>query len=190
MLDLETLGTSPGSVVFAIAAVPFDFDKGVLPPAAVEGMPEAGNFYRLIDPIRSAWVYGLERDTTTMEWWTRQPKAAQAQLDAALQNGDSLFPVLEDFRAFLAPYDPTEVRIWGNGAAFDNVLLAELYRRLKLDVPWKFYNDRCFRTLKNLYGAAVPAVRPDVPHHALSDARAQAQWAVNIARHRHAAAGA
>ncbi len=52
-----------------------------------------------------------------MEWCARQPKAAQAQRYAALQRSGSLFPVLENFLAFVASCDLKEVRIWGNGAA-------------------------------------------------------------------------
>ncbi|GAO01101.1 hypothetical protein Gxy13693_122_006 [Komagataeibacter xylinus NBRC 13693] len=56
-----------------------------------------------------------ERDSATMEWCAWQPKAAQAQRYAALQRSGSLFPVLENFLAFVASYDLKEVRIWGNG---------------------------------------------------------------------------
>ena len=82
-----------------------------------------------------------------MEWCARQPKAAQAQRYAALQRSGSLFPVLENFLAFVASYDLKRGPHLGQWCRIDNMLLAELYRRLKLRVSWQFFNDRCFRLL-------------------------------------------
>ena len=52
------------------------------------------------------------------------------------------------------------------------------------DVPWKHYNERCFRTMKNLPGAKSLCPPHDgTQHNALVDARQQALWLVNMLRH-------
>ena len=65
--------------------------------------------------------------------------------------------------------------MWGNGATFDNVILRSSYKAIGQEAPWKFYDDRCYRTLKSL--ANIPMVQIDeaTPHFALDDARVQAQ---------------
>ena len=64
--------------------------------------------------------------------------------------------------------------VWGNGATFDNVILRNAYQKTGLDCPWPFWQDRCYRTLKNL---APDIDRPELGtlHQALNDATVQAQ---------------
>lgn len=71
----------------------------------------------------------------------------------------------------LAPRD--EIRVWGNGAAFDNVILASAYRRVTAGTPWQYWNDRCYRTVKALH-PDVPMQRTGDHHNALDDAISQA----------------
>ena len=44
----------------------------------------------------------------------------------------------------------SDLRIWGNGAGFDNTLLRQAYEVNSREVPWAFRHDRCFRTLRGL----------------------------------------
>jgi hypothetical protein len=45
-----------------------------------------------------------------------------------------------------------------------------------MEVPWKFWNSRCFRTYKNLPGAkSVRAPDAGIKHNAMADALTQAQ---------------
>jgi hypothetical protein len=43
------------------------------------------------------------------------------------------------------------VRIWGNGANFDNPLLACAFEAAGVRPCYKFFNERCYRTVKNQY---------------------------------------
>jgi hypothetical protein len=59
-----------------------------------------------------------------------------------------------------------------------------------MDVPWKFYQDRCFRTIKSLDPggrlrptAVLPGVPAGIAHTALADAFHQAAWMQNICDH-------
>jgi hypothetical protein len=69
--------------------------------------------------------------------------------------------------------------MWGNGAAFDNVVLRNAFERAHLTPPWNFRQDMCYRTIKTLF--------PDVEmpervgkHNALEDAKWQAQHLIAI----------
>ena len=68
--------------------------------------------------------------------------------------------------------------VWGNGASFDNVLLATAYKRLGMETPWPFWKDRCFRTMKNV--CKVDHSFEGTAHNALDDARSQAQHLIKI----------
>ena len=51
--------------------------------------------------------------------------------------------------------------------------LSDAYDRAQLPRPWKYYNDRCYRTVKNLR-PDVPMIRGGTHHNALDDAKSQA----------------
>jgi inhibitor of KinA sporulation pathway (predicted exonuclease) len=64
------------------------------------------------------------------------------------------------------------VLVWGNGANFDNTLVAAAYRAMKMDVPWQYWNDRCYRTIANMF-LKTRVERVGTGHHALDDAKTQ-----------------
>ena len=154
MLDLETLGTTPGSVIVAIGAV--KFGRGQL----------HDEFYRRVD-IDSCLAAGLTVDGSTIRWWLSQGDSARQEIVKAAMN---LPMVLNDFSAWIG--DP-KAEIWGNGAAFDNALLAAAYAAAKLPLPWRYSKDRCYRTLCALY-PDQRLERQGTHHNALDDASSQA----------------
>jgi len=161
MVDLETLGNGPQSVIIAIGAVEFDPDVG-----AVSRMFE----YR-IDP-QSCIDAGLKMDASTVMWWMQQSDEARSVFKSDL---GPLVDALEDF----AEWYPKGAPLWGNGATFDNVILANAYKSVKLKQPWKYTDDRCYRTLKNL----LPHINQEavgVKHNAVDDARYQALHAIKL----------
>jgi exodeoxyribonuclease VIII len=55
-------------------------------------------------------------------------------------------------------------------------MVAHAIKRAGQDVPWQFWNTRCFRTLKNMQAAKnVTVPRAGVHHNALHDALYQAK---------------
>ena len=154
MLDIETFGQGPGSVIVSVGAVKFG------------GGRILDEFYRRIDPA-SAVAAGLTMDVATVQWWLRQSDAARAEVSG--EGGEALGDVLEKFGWWIS--DKTEM--WGNGIDFDNVLLAEAYKALGREVPWRWSKNRCYRTVKSLY-PEVGLVREGLHHQALDDARDQA----------------
>jgi DNA polymerase III epsilon subunit-like protein len=160
MLDLETFGTRPGSAIVSIGAVKFGDGKII------------GEFYQRID-LKSCVDCGLVIDPDTVLWWLKQSDEARLELTLPSQH---IAAVLQQFAIWIGP---VETEVWGNGAAFDNALLAEAYHALQLRMPWRYSKDRCYRTLKNLHPEIVME-RNGTHHHALDDARSQAHHLMRI----------
>jgi exodeoxyribonuclease VIII len=164
MVDLETLGTRPGSAILSIGAVRFD------------GSNVLARFYRRID--WASWqAAGMTVDAGTIAWWLGQTDTARAELTEGQR--EPIDEVLADFAKWLGD---GEVKLWGNGAAFDNALLAEAYQMVFGErAPWNFWNDRCYRTMKSLL-PEVKLERLGTAHHALDDAESQARHLMEIVR--------
>ena len=160
MIDLETLGTTPGSVILSIGAV--SFGEGSI----------IDLFYERIDP-QSCVALGMHMDVATVLWWMRQAEAPRLELTLP---GKPVSTVLLQLSSWIA--DP-EAEIWGNGAAFDNTLLASAYQLAGLPRPWKYCNDRCYRTLKNLF-PLTDVTHFGIAHNALDDAATQATHLMRI----------
>lgn len=162
MVDNETLAVTADAVIISIGAVKFDIETDRIDP---EG------FYRSIS-IESNLVFHRRISEDTLMWWMKQAPAAQAVFHEAKS---SLEDVLVEFKDWLGP---KRNAMWSNGADFDLPMLAHAYSQIGVALPWAFWDNRCFRSLKNLPGAKdirLPA--PGVKHNALSDALQQAQSA-------------
>lgn len=174
MLDLETYGTRPGCIILSIGMAAF----------TPQGLITGDTFYRVID-FQSCVDAGLTSDPGTMKWWGEQTREVQQTLHAAMdimggrdgsigRRVDPLGMVLNHARLFIKNHFG-DVTIWGNGADFDNPILAVAYQRAGFGAPpWQPYAGRCYRTLKNLLPYVPKPVRRGVHHNALDDAEWQA----------------
>lgn len=163
MLDLETLGTAPGSAILAIGAVKFG------------GGQIVGEFYKRIN-LQSCVAAGLIIDTSTLLWWMQQPDEARLEVFARQDAVGHLSEVLNLFEGWMYEHtqEPPDLELWGNGASFDNTLLAEAYRAcLGIEPSWAHRKSMCYRTIKNLY-PEIQIERTGTHHNALDDARSQA----------------
>lgn len=165
MLDLETMGKGPDAAIVAIGAVAFDIEAATISPRS---------FYVRVD-LRSAVETGGVMDVETVIWWLQQSAEARQEITREALEQRHLVNALLDFRHWLkAEAAGADSRVWGNGAAFDNVILRRAYQRLPMETPWSHWNDRCYRTIKGLYGSDIKIERRGTHHHALADAEAQA----------------
>lgn len=172
MVDLETMGTSADAPIISIGAVAIDLQTGTL----------GDKFYAVVD-LPSAVESGAVIDPATVLWWMQQSDDARVAFKVGMPIGDAL----HKFSRYVQRVsDHEQVKIWGNGAAFDNVILSASYKRVGLPQPWKFWNDRCYRTLKSLY-PEVQLVREGTFHNALADAVSQANHLIAIEGVRNAA---
>lgn len=164
MLDLESLGTKPGSVIASIGAVHFD-------PNTKELMD---TFYTKID-IQSCVDAGLTMDPATVVWWMQQSDQARSSTFAGPTV--ELETALKMFSNFIGNIAGKNTRIWGNGSDFDNVLLGCAYKALGSPPPWSYGKNRCFRTMKSiaLSKDIIMPTRDGTHHNALDDAIYQAR---------------
>lgn len=160
MIDLETISQRKNAAIISIGAVKFN---------ATEIVSE---FYINIDP-KSCKELGLHIDPKTIEWWRGQSPEAIAALSVDKQH---IGVALTKFAEW---YGPKSLPTWGNGVSFDNVILENAYQIANIMVPWKYYHERCFRTVTNLFNIKVPKPEGTL-HNALDDARNQTQWLQKI----------
>lgn len=165
MLDLETLGVGPTAPVIAVGAVAFDLSTGSI----------GDEFYEAIT-LESVLTGKFKLDPGTLKWWIGQSTEAKA----AAFNGNArpLAQVLQRFAEWIGR-DAEHVEVWGNSPAFDCVILKHALTVAQVPVPWRFWNERCFRTIKALH-PGVEYVEPKVKHHALHDAKAQAEHLIKL----------
>lgn len=172
MIDLETLGTKPGCVVMSIGAVYFDPITGELGP----------EFYVVINSEDSL-DRGLKAETQTMAWWSRQNEESANIIDESYFSKITLPEALNQFSRFLREYDWQKTKVWGNGSDFDNAILSACYSVVGQIPPWEFWNNRCYRTMKNLVPYIKIQQRSGIYHNALDDARTQAIHLAEINQH-------
>jgi hypothetical protein len=163
-IDLETLGTTAGSVVLAIGARRFDPTTGEVFDA----------FYANLDREAQEDV-GLTVNPETEKWWSEQSEEARARL---LVDVEHPHYVLRDF-AHWCRHDENEVLsnlidgAWGWGAMFDLSLLEAVFTRFGLLVPWQYNKALCGRSI--CFIADVKPIRTAGHHQADVDATVQAE---------------
>ncbi|EGD4400987.1 Exodeoxyribonuclease VIII from bacteriophage origin [Escherichia marmotae] len=165
MIDLETMGKNPDAPIISIGAIFFDPQTGDMGP----------EFSKTIDLETAGGV--IDRDT--IKWWLKQSREAQS---AIMTDEIPLDDALLQLREFIDENSGEFfVRVWGNGANFDNVILRRSYERQGIPCPWRWSNDRDVRTIVELGKAIDFDARTAIPfegvrHNALDDARYQAKY--------------
>lgn len=165
MLDLETMGTKPDAAIVAIGAVSFDNEKII------------DKFYCEVS-LKSSVEMGASICTDTVIWWMGQSLEARRLFDDN-NNAKDIIEALISFEKWYTENKKFGNEVWGNGAAFDNVVLNSAYRLAGIKAPWPFWADMCYRTIKNL-NQCVPFFRVGTHHNALDDAESQALHLIEI----------
>lgn len=173
MLDLETLDTVDTAVVISIGA--FAFNRNDI------HKPTHG-FHEIVggkDHREEQKLFGRTTSNETIAWWKKQ--SPEAKVIFKTNTCDDTAHMLAKFATWLAELPCLKLRVWGNGATFDNTILASLYRTYGMDVPWNTFNDRCHRTIKEHFGSeGEPVTFIGTKHDALDDATNQAQKLCSI----------
>ena len=173
MVDLETMGSGPTAAIVSIGCVPFDRESLIV---------LQDEFYTVVD-LESSLKAGLVAESSTILWWMTQSEEARTELFS--RRRAQLYEALSALRYWMAGLVPAknDRKVWGNGAAFDNVILSSAYKAVGFETPWNFWNDRCFRTMKNEFAGVPLPDRVGLLHHkAVDDARYQAECLVEILR--------
>lgn len=169
MLDIETLDTTPSSVILSIGAVRFDQYS--------HDIDDQG-FYAVLD-LQPQIDGGRTISADTLRFWLQLPPAAREVFFVKETH------VLEDALEMLSEWiDPKrETRAWSMGAGFDLPILEHAYHSMGMQAPWLFRKSNCLRHHKNLPNAKI--VYDSVPrlgthHNAMDDAIHQARCAQAI----------
>ena len=166
-IDLETLGTSPDSVILSIGAVAVCTETG-----------QIVKFYGAcaIDSQQHRTI-----SKSTLNWWESQSADARKALDFAKSDDcPSLQDSLSRLTEWLGDLGKThDVYVYGNGSDFDIAMLNHAYKQISDFVPWNFRRSRDMRTLYDItlrFGLDIKgnAKRVGTHHNALDDAEFQA----------------
>lgn len=158
MLDLETAGVSAGCMILSLGAATFNLQH---------------EFYDRINTLDSE-EHGFFSDEATKAWWNKQSPEVKAE---AFGGTKAVVEVLGNFSDWLKHLPANEIFVWGNGADFDLPILGAYYKKVGMTIPWKPFNGRCYRTLKNLYPWIKAPEKNMMKHNALQDAKYQAYHA-------------
>lgn len=158
ILDLETLGTTPGCGIIAIGAVSLDLQH---------------RFYEKIRPASNK-SYRLITDSGTLKWWDRQSPAARDESFSGTKNLDVVLKEFSTWFLSLSPI-PTDIRVWGNGADFDVPILRVAYKETNLTWPIGVFSGRCYRTMRESFPHIKKGKFIGEKHTAIADARHQAE---------------
>lgn len=166
-IDLETLGTAPGSVITQIGLCAFNADALISAASAT---------LIRIDP-QDALDNGFTISWATIAWWLSQSDAAREAMVARGANTHPVGIALHRATDWLASECEPDVRPWGHGASFDVTLLEMAYKMMRIPIPWDYHNVRDLRTLLTVApeGVEKPVTR-GTEHQAMDDAINQAEW--------------
>lgn len=173
MIDTETLGRTPGSVVRSVAAVEFD------PQTGETGRQKVWKI-DLTDSIR----YGFKVESSTLKWWMMQSDEARREFVEGAET--PLEDFFEEFMEFLADTDEEkDFTLWCLQLDFDVAMLRSMYSWYNLNVyrcdeevlPWDFRKVRDVRPYMDAMDSAglLPPKVAD-RHTPLADCLAQINY--------------
>jgi exodeoxyribonuclease VIII len=139
MVDIETLGTDNNSLILSISAVEFDLISG-----------RTGREFEIGINLDDQIANGAIVDVATCIWWFKQDEAAVKALFRLPRI--SLKKALYDFNFWLdeCKTKNSDIKLWGNGVSFDNVIIRNLYKRANVEFVLPYWCDTDVRTLVTL----------------------------------------
>lgn len=174
MIDIETLGVQPGSVITQIAIVQFDLRNGTI-------LKELD----LFPDIKEQQEAGMTVDWGTLVWHNDQNTGV-----FNLRHEQSVTQVLESLNDFINGADwvtPQNLFIWSNSPNFDMVLLNVMFKscQIEFEPVWRYKQLMDFRTVVFLRRLLHPEIENKtivVKHDALADCKSQIQDLVDNIR--------
>lgn len=164
MIDLETMSTAKTAAILSIGAVEFE----------IEGEVVLSEFLQNVE-LSSCIHLGMHTMQDTLDWWAKDSQ--KEARDSLTKDAVEIDKALVKFLDWIA--DAEGIIPWANGATFDLPIFENAFKLCRRPIPWKFYNESCYRTLKRLYPGVLVA-RTGMKHNALDDARYQAQHLMRI----------
>ena len=172
MVDQETMDNVSTAAIVSIGAVECDLTTG-----------EVGDtYYRVVELDKQKGTINAE----TLYWWMQQSDEARNAL--TVLGRINIREALLSFTNWIYSLEANSklVRLWGNGASFDNAILRQNYRFYDIEFPIEFWNDRDMRTIVGFYPKQLQHswrhsnYRQGVHHNALADAKHQVKYCSDI----------
>jgi len=177
MIDFETLGNTQDSIVVSLGACLFN-NEGI-----------HSKFLCYFD-IGEQQKLGRTFTASTLAWWFKQSEAARAVFWDGKKKKLLMAEFFGEFEWFIdeglneAGEGRDELKMWGNGADFDNSILRHMYFEHhpvgENAVPWKFWNGRCFRMFNTMTNVKKKMKMKGAAHNALDDAIYQAECVIAV----------
>lgn len=166
MIDLETFSTNTNAAIASIGAI--DFYVG-------DELKIESEFYVNIEQ-KSNKEIGRHYSKETIQLWKEQKVEVQRSL---LKDQIPIKDAILKFNEWVG----NNSIIYCHGLNFDIPIMKSTMEALDIEVPWKYYNVRCSRTLISDFGLDMRDFRDDSTHHnALEDCKAQAKAVNQILR--------
>lgn len=160
MLDIETLGTSPGAVITQIGACYFDRETGEVADVFIENID-----------IADSLKHGFTIDGDTLTWWFTQDKRT------FLKNTKLLKDVLHDFNMHAV----FAKQVWCH-ATFDLPIITHAMKKMGIKPSFHYTAARDIRTLFDLSGGKKVDTKNKKTHDALEDCFHQVEYCVEYLR--------
>lgn len=183
MIDIETLGTRPKTVIVSAGVCSFN-NSGIIK-----------GFHCELDIQEQLWA-GRTITAGTLGWAMGQPDSVREVYKEKDKDGkikpklkaEEFFAMFDKFvevsRAAIGEDKSHAIKVWGNGSHFDITILEDYYDQFHTKkfngFPWKFWDVWCFRTFNNLTKCKDMVKREGTHHNALDDAIYQAKCVIAV----------
>lgn len=157
MCDLETVDNRPSAAILQVGIVKFT-SKEILEK------------FKLDIYVPTQLELGRTMNFDTICWWAGQ-KHMKETFDKCNNPDTSVTPSLAAMQMvnfFLN--DGKEMAVWSNGVDFDTVILESYFETFGHKAPWKFWNKRCYKTIKRMFNVEGNLKREGTHHTAIDDA--------------------
>lgn len=159
MVDWETLDNKPTAAVRAVGWVIFCYDtKSILSSGYIDGIN-----------VDAQLKLGRTVSWATLCWWMAQSEEARQAMfteENKVNYSGAILAMGNEFQKYGCE------EIWGNGTDFDTQITASLLELSNSGLFWNFRKQRCYREF--MIGKHK-IHKPQVAHHAMHDAIAQAK---------------
>lgn len=165
-VDMETLGKEHDALVVSIGLCLFS-DTQIIRSTHVR-----------VD-LKDQESIGRRCDSETVIWWLNQEDARKrlAQLDAPIYLISQLHTLLRDWSHDVG--NDVDLPVWACGPDFDFTILRSMFKAYHLDMPWQFYMQRDFRTIRQCINAPFVPEKKNA-HDAMADAVWQANYLIQL----------
>lgn len=135
MIDIETLDTTPQSVILSVGAVRFNPFSNAEPTHKTLWRPA----------VEEQLTDGRSVSNSTLEWWSKQDSAIRERTFT-----DEGRITVHDFFKQLNKYLVGADKIWCHGPQFDMVIIEDLYSQYKHHKGWAYWQVMDSRTIFNM----------------------------------------